>query len=147
MSANSTKKKSTSTQKGRRRAIARLTDLSDKSIDTSDIPERSDWHIAQIGKFYRPIKQQVTLRIDADIIAWFKARGAGYQTALNEALREHSRRHAAQVGQLAKTGEPCPESGLWQPLNSRSAAMAFSLGHQMPPHQKKPVVWRLVQRA
>jgi hypothetical protein len=43
-------------QKVRRREIARLSALSDRDIDASDIPERSDWNKAQIGKFYRPIK-------------------------------------------------------------------------------------------
>ena len=44
-----------------------------KDIDTSDIPEIADWSGAVFGKFYRPAKQQVTLRIDADVLAWFKS--------------------------------------------------------------------------
>jgi uncharacterized protein (DUF4415 family) len=36
---------------------------------------------------YRPIKKPVTLRIDADVLAWFKKRGPGYQTRINQALR------------------------------------------------------------
>ena len=68
-------------------------DLSfDRAIDTSDIPERTDWSSAEIGKFYRPLKQQVTLRIDADVLAWFKAQGGKYQTAVNAALREYVER-------------------------------------------------------
>ena len=50
--------------------------------------------------FYRPVKQQITLRIDADIIAWFKAHahdGRGYQTDINGALREHVQRSASSV--------------------------------------------------
>ena len=61
--------------------------MADRDIDPSDIAERSDWHRAVVGKFYRPVKQQITLRIDADIIAWFKARGGKYQSAVNAALR------------------------------------------------------------
>lgn len=61
-------------------------------IDLSDIPERTDWSDATVGKFYRPLKQQVTLRIDADVLAWFKARGGKYQTAVNAALREHMKK-------------------------------------------------------
>jgi hypothetical protein len=41
------------------------------------------------GKFYRPVKQQVTLRIDADVLAWFKARGGKYQSAIHATLRAH----------------------------------------------------------
>ena len=41
-----------------------------------------------IGGMYRPIKKPVTLRLDADVIAWFKAQGRGYQTRINRALRD-----------------------------------------------------------
>jgi uncharacterized protein (DUF4415 family) len=74
-----------------------LTAMTDEDIDTSDIPEVRDWSGAKRGMFYRPIKQALTLRIDADIIAWFKARtrdGKGYQTSINRALREYVERHA-----------------------------------------------------
>jgi uncharacterized protein (DUF4415 family) len=40
-----------------------------------------------IGKFYRPKKASVTIRIDADVLAWLKASGGGYQTRINEYLR------------------------------------------------------------
>lgn len=72
-----------------------LDELADEDIDLSDIPETTDWTGAVRGKFYRPVKQQITLRIDADVIAWFKAQapsGRGYQTNINQALREHVQR-------------------------------------------------------
>jgi uncharacterized protein (DUF4415 family) len=68
-----------------------------REIDTSDVPEVRDWSGAQRGTFYRPIKQQLTLRLDADIVAWFKERtrdGRAYQTVINKALREYVERHA-----------------------------------------------------
>ena len=74
--------------------------LPDDQIDTADIPEILDWSDARRGVFYRPVKQQITLRLDADIIAWFKARargGHGYQTDINGALREHVQRTARSV--------------------------------------------------
>ncbi|MCY3569265.1 MAG: BrnA antitoxin family protein [Chloroflexi bacterium] len=74
-----------------------LDELADEDIDLSDIPEITDWSGAERGKFYRPVKQQITLRIDADVIAWFKAQapqGRGYQTNINQALREHVQRTA-----------------------------------------------------
>lgn len=61
--------------------------------DTSDIPEAPPgaWAMAEVGKFYRPRKEAVTIRIDADVLQWFRqAAGArGYQTAINAALRRH----------------------------------------------------------
>ena len=77
--------------------IRDLEALPDESIDTTDIPEILDWSDARRGVFYRPVKKQITLRLDADIIAWFKAHareGRGYQTDINGALREHVRRTA-----------------------------------------------------
>ena len=72
-----------------------LDELADEDIDLSDNPETTDWTGAVRGKFYRPVKQQITLRIDADVIAWFRAQtpnGRGYQTSINRALREHVQR-------------------------------------------------------
>ena len=77
--------------------IRALEALPDDQIDTTDAPEILDWADARRGVFYRPVKQQITLRLDADIIAWFKTRarnGRGYQTDINVALREHVRRTA-----------------------------------------------------
>lgn len=77
------------TAKKRTAELKRLAAMPDAEIDTSDIPERKDWSRAAVGQFYRPIKTQVTLRIDADVLDWFKSQGGKYQTALNAALREH----------------------------------------------------------
>ena len=77
--------------------IRALEGLPDDEIDTTDAPEILDWSDARRGVFYRPVKQQITLRLDADIIAWFKAQardGHGYQTDINGALREHVQRTA-----------------------------------------------------
>ncbi len=41
-----------------------------------------------MGKFYRPIKKPVTIRVDADVLAWLKRQGSGYQTRINKLLRE-----------------------------------------------------------
>ena len=75
--------------------IRALETLPEAQIDTTDAPEVLDWSDARRGVFCRPVKQQVTLRIDADIIAWFKnhaRHGRGYQTDINGALREHVQR-------------------------------------------------------
>ena len=61
-----------------------------REIDTSDIPElpAGAWKDAVRGKFYRPVKRAVSLRLDADVIAWLKKDGKGYQTRANRVLRE-----------------------------------------------------------
>lgn len=61
--------------------------MRDEEIDVCDIPEVRDWSGAVVGKFYRPVKQSVTLRLDADVLAWLKSRGEGYQTRINVLLR------------------------------------------------------------
>ena len=73
----------------RRRALETLAAQPDDTIDTSDIPELADaqWSSAMRGRFHRPIKQQITARVDADVLAWLKADGRGYQTRLNSILR------------------------------------------------------------
>jgi uncharacterized protein (DUF4415 family) len=49
--------------------------------------KRSRDLMAGIGSLYRPIKKAVTLRLDADVLAWFKKPGRGYQTRINRTLR------------------------------------------------------------
>ena len=76
----------------RRAELSALEALPDDQIDTSDIPEVRDWSDARRGLFYRPVKQQITLRLDADVVNWFKEQapdGRGYQTKINRALREY----------------------------------------------------------
>jgi uncharacterized protein (DUF4415 family) len=66
--------------------------MPDSAVDTSDAPEVLDWTGAKRGSFYRPVKQQLTLRLDADVVAWFKSAaksGSGYQTRINQALRDY----------------------------------------------------------
>ena len=69
-----------------------LAALPDDRIDTGDIPERTDWTGAKRGALFRPIKKQITLRLDADLIEWFRRQSEtdeGYQTRMNRALREY----------------------------------------------------------
>jgi uncharacterized protein (DUF4415 family) len=73
-----------------RRELAALAALPDHQIDTSDIPELPPgaWKDAIRGRFYRPVKQAVSMRLDADVVAWLKKRGKGYQTRANRILRQ-----------------------------------------------------------
>ncbi len=80
--------------------LAALEKLSDAAINTRDIPEQLDWSGARRGVFYRPTKQQLTLRLDADVIAWFRSHtksDEGYQTRINRALREYVQGHASRT--------------------------------------------------
>ena len=78
----------------------RLAALPDDMIDLTDMPEKLDWTAAERGKFYRPVKQQLTLRLDADVVHWFKmhAQGGGYQTQINQALRDYVEERRRNAG-------------------------------------------------
>jgi len=67
--------------------LAALAALRDEKIDLTDLPEVLDWSGAVVGKYYRPIKKSLTIRLDADVLAWLKAQGSGYQTRINRMLR------------------------------------------------------------
>jgi uncharacterized protein (DUF4415 family) len=73
----------------RRRKLAQLAAQPDSAIDYSDIPplNASFWQNAVRNPFYRPVKQQLTVRLDADVVAWLRQRGRGYQTRMNAVLR------------------------------------------------------------
>jgi uncharacterized protein (DUF4415 family) len=73
-----------------KKELAALAALPDRQIDTSDIPELSPgaWKDAVRSRFYRPVKQAVSMRLDADVVAWLKKRGKGYQTRANSILRQ-----------------------------------------------------------
>jgi uncharacterized protein (DUF4415 family) len=75
----------------RKRELAELAKRPDSEIDFSDIPELTEkfWKNAVPNPFYKPVKKQVTLRIDADILAWLRQQGKdGYQSRLNAVLRQ-----------------------------------------------------------
>ena len=72
--------------------LTALAALPDDKIDTTDIPQAAaeNWLLARRGALYRPIKQPVTIRLDADVLHWFKDHAVGgYQTEINRVLRQH----------------------------------------------------------
>lgn len=73
------------------RELSALRNFPDKDSDISDIPEITDaeWLRRKVGPIYRPVKKSISLRLDADILEWFRGKGQGYQTAMNRALREY----------------------------------------------------------
>lgn len=62
----------------------------DSEIDYSDIPPLPEqfWQNAVRNPLYRPVKTQASVRIDADVMAWLKSQGKGYQTRMNAILRD-----------------------------------------------------------
>jgi uncharacterized protein (DUF4415 family) len=72
-----------------RRQVAALATMPDDKIDYSDIPPLKDrfWKHAVRNPFYRPVKRQLTVRLDADVVAWLREQGKGYQTRINALLR------------------------------------------------------------
>ncbi len=92
-----------------RRELQRLAILPDAEIDFSDAPEGPARPLdVQVGRFYRPIKQLISLRLDAEVLAWFRGRGKKYQTYMNEVLRREM--EALRVPALPASSRPTPRS-------------------------------------
>ena len=71
--------------------------MTDEDIDFSDIPEISPEKFAQaiLRKGLKPVarKSQITLRIDSEVLDWFRAKGTGYQSQMNAVLRAYKEAH------------------------------------------------------
>jgi uncharacterized protein (DUF4415 family) len=80
--------------------IEALRKMKDEDIDFSDIPKTTPefWAKAVVRKGLKPVmrKQQITLRIDKDVLEFFKAEGEGYQTKINQLLRSYMEAHASR---------------------------------------------------
>jgi uncharacterized protein (DUF4415 family) len=73
--------------------IERLVLMPDGEIDIIDIPEApaENWTFAKRPGHYKPLKRPITLRLDTDVVSWFKdhAQSGGYQTEINRVLRHY----------------------------------------------------------
>ena len=87
------------------RDILAIAEKKDEDIDFSDAPPVLDWGGAEIGKFYRPKKRPVTMRLDSDVIDWLKAYGRGYQTKANMLLR-YAMLHYMRDKHLGRSEKP-----------------------------------------
>jgi len=80
----------------------RVDKLRDNNIDVSDNPEVTPEMFAKsiVRKGLKPVKRktQVTLRIDEDVLTWFKNQGSGYQTHINSLLKAYKEAHQNQSG-------------------------------------------------
>jgi uncharacterized protein (DUF4415 family) len=84
----------------RKRELVKLASKPDEAIDLSEMPELDEefWKRAVRNPFYKPVKKQITLRLDADVIAWLRRGGKGYQTKANALLREVMVREIEKAG-------------------------------------------------
>jgi len=76
--------------------FARLDKMKDEDIDYSDAPEITPEMFAKaiVRRGLKPrVKKQITLRVDDDVLAWFKKQGSGYQTKINLLLRAYMNEH------------------------------------------------------
>lgn len=73
-----------------RAELAALLAQPDSEIDTSDMPALTDvfWNNAVRNPLYKPTKTSTTVRVDSDVLVWLKSKGKGYQTRINEILRQ-----------------------------------------------------------
>ncbi|MCK9168893.1 MAG: BrnA antitoxin family protein [Treponema sp.] len=69
--------------------LKELEAVKSRPIDTSDIPELTAGEAEKLHfKYYKPVKEPVQIRIDSDVLQWFKSSGKGYQSRINAALRQ-----------------------------------------------------------
>jgi len=69
--------------------LEEIQNIPDSAIDTSDIPEL-DGHFWENAKMVKPItKKAISIRLDSDILDWFKSQGKGYQSIINNVLRSY----------------------------------------------------------
>lgn len=93
-----------------RKELAALSKMTDDQIDYSDIPKLPESFLRK--GLYRPVKRQVTVRIDADILEWLRSQGTGHHSRLNQILRSAMlsdlanaarRLHAEKPGSLGRS--------------------------------------------
>ena len=94
--------------------FARLAARTDEEIeaaarsDPDNPPATAEW-LARAKRVERPSKEAISIRIDSDVLAWFRAQGNGYQSMMNAVLRsyaDHSRMAAAVASSLSNVPKP-----------------------------------------
>jgi len=85
--------RATSSTKESRTDWQKLVNTPDDKIDTSDVPELDEDFFREAKLRLPKGKRLVSLRIDSDILEWFKRQGKGYQTRINAILRAYFRAH------------------------------------------------------
>jgi uncharacterized protein (DUF4415 family) len=89
--------------------FARLDAMQDQDIDLSDVPEITPEMFAKaiVRRGLNPrVKKQLTLRLDGDVLDWFKRQGRGYQTRINALLRAYMEEHLTRTGRKFPASKP-----------------------------------------
>ena len=93
------RKKSTSKKQGS--DLDRLSAMTDADVDTSEVPEISPEQFARavVRRGLKPIpaKAQLTIRVDREVLDWFRGQGRGYQTRINALMRAYMEAHKKDV--------------------------------------------------
>ena len=109
---------------GRKRSIAsdlrRVDKTADRAIDYEDSPPLDESFFTRPLADWPPAKETITIRIDADVLAWFRQRGRGYQTRINRVLRLFVQNQATGRTRRRQPGNPV--------RNQRRAASASGHG-------------------
>jgi uncharacterized protein (DUF4415 family) len=107
-----------------KRELKKLARRPDCEMDCSGIPELTEksWRNAVRNPFYRPVKKQLTLRLDADAIAWLRRQGKGYQTRANALLR------AAMLEDVEGAGEASPAPATEKDRDDRTKSAQPRMG-------------------
>ncbi len=73
-----------------RQDLERLATMPDDQVNHDDVPKLKKAQLAEFkpSDHYRPVKRQITARVDADVLAWLRAGGKGYQSRMNAILRK-----------------------------------------------------------
>jgi uncharacterized protein (DUF4415 family) len=108
--------------RGQANEIRTLQKMKDEEIDFTDIPLITDWSKAAVGTLYRPIKKSLTIRVDADVLAWLRGQGKGYQTRINTLLRNAMESADSTRRQAGPRGRPQTAGGLANLSRKRQAA-------------------------
>jgi len=83
--------------------------LKDAAIDYSDMPPLGDEFFEKVTVAWPPVKQQLTIRLDADVLNWLKGNGRGYQTRINRILRAAME---SQPPRRSRTTTPAPKKNV-----------------------------------
>ena len=95
-----------------RRHLDAMKALPDDQVNLADIPELTDEQLADMkhAAHYRPVKKQITIRVDADVLAWLKSHGKGYQSRINAILRRRDAGASPVTAGNAKPRKGAPEA-------------------------------------
>lgn len=109
--------------------LKRIAEMPDDQIDFSDIPEVFDFSEYKRVPF-KPVKHQISFRVDVDVLMFFQMAGKGYQTKMNKVLRDYMRQKRREA-YIAEFGEPDEKEPVTSPRSSKKISV------RLKPRKKK----------